>query len=43
MTRIIAIAAFAALLTACETIEGFGEDVQAGGAAIEDTAQDAQN
>ncbi len=32
----------AALLAGCNTFEGFGEDVQAGGQAIEEEAQDAQ-
>ncbi|KCZ86734.1 small secreted protein [Hyphomonas hirschiana VP5] len=29
----------AVFLVACNTVEGVGEDVQAGGEAIEDTAQ----
>lgn len=37
--------AFAALfaLSACNTFEGMGKDVQQGGAAITDTANDVQN
>ncbi|MEO0486141.1 MAG: entericidin A/B family lipoprotein [Pseudomonadota bacterium] len=30
-------------LAACETAEGFGEDVQAGGQAISNAANDVQN
>jgi entericidin B len=30
-------------LTACNTLEGVGEDVQAGGQAVEKTAEDAKN
>ncbi len=30
-------------LTACNTIEGAGEDLEAGGEAISDTAKDAKN
>lgn len=32
----------AMLLAACNTVEGVGEDVQAGGEAIEDTAKDVK-
>ncbi len=43
----IAYAAFAFLLAAaaaaCNTIEGAGRDIQSGGEAIEDAAQDAAN
>lgn len=37
---VIWIAAFCALMgvTACNTMEGFGEDIEAGGDAIEDSA-----
>lgn len=41
--------AFAALilagfgLSACNTVEGAGEDIQAGGKAIEKTAEDVKN
>lgn len=35
---------FAAVtLTACETMQGFGRDVETAGDAIEDTAREAQN
>lgn len=34
-----ALALAAIFLAACNTVEGVGEDVQAGGEAIEDTAQ----
>ena len=41
--RLIALAPLALLaLAACNTVEGFGQDVQSGGAAIEDAAEDAQ-
>lgn len=30
-------------LSACETVEGFGEDVSAGGEAIEDVSNEVQN
>jgi predicted small secreted protein len=33
------LATFALALSACETMEGFGQDVQHGGAAIEDAAE----
>lgn len=43
----ITFAAFAFLLAtaaaACNTVEGVGEDMQAAGAAVEDTAEDAGN
>ena len=40
----IRIAALAALVAAagCNTVGGFGEDVEAGGEAISDTAQDVE-
>jgi entericidin B len=41
MTRTFAITGILALfaLSACNTVSGVGEDVQAGGAAIEQTAE----
>lgn len=33
----------AVLLAACNTVEGVGRDVKAGGEAIEDTAQDVRD
>ena len=30
-------------VSACNTMEGVGQDVKSGGAAIEDTAKDAKN
>jgi len=44
MTRTIIIAGFASLmaLAGCNTVAGVGADVQAGGAAIEDTAEKVQ-
>lgn len=46
MKKTITIPAFAIaaiFLTACNTVEGVGEDVQAGGEAIEETAQDVED
>ncbi len=42
--RIIQAMTLAALLglAACNTVEGFGQDVQSGGEAVTDTAQDAE-
>jgi predicted small secreted protein len=45
MTRILTLTALLmtlVTLTACETAEGFGQDVQSAGAAITDEARDAQ-
>ena len=39
---ILAAAATALLVSACNTVEGVGRDVQATGAAVEETAQDAK-
>lgn len=39
----LALTAAAVTLSACNTTEGFGRDVEAAGDAIEDTAEDAQN
>lgn len=36
ITKIVVVAAIAALITGCNTIRGFGEDVQAGGNKVED-------
>lgn len=30
-------------LAACQTVEGFGEDVEAGGRVIQDTSDDVQD
>lgn len=47
MLRLFSISAIAMVLglglTACNTIEGVGEDTAAAGEAIEDTARDASN
>ncbi|HEX6866625.1 MAG TPA: entericidin A/B family lipoprotein [Caulobacteraceae bacterium] len=45
MRKIILLTLMAAGLTvaACNTIEGAGQDIQAAGTAVEDTAQDASN
>jgi predicted small secreted protein len=39
---ILAVAAASLFAAACNTIEGAGKDVQAAGAAVEDTANDAK-
>lgn len=39
----LALTVTAVTLSACNTTEGFGRDVEAAGDAIEDTADDAQN
>lgn len=41
MKRILLCAAMLALLTACETMQGFGRDLQKGGSNIEDIARSA--
>jgi len=45
MKTIIAVLSilFVAGLAACNTVEGVGEDVEAGGQAIGDTARDAED
>lgn len=43
MTRILILPLLALLgLSACNTVEGVGQDIQSGGQAIEETADDAQ-
>ena len=44
MTRTIIVAGFASLLVlaGCNTVAGVGEDVQAGGAAVEKTAEEVK-
>ncbi len=39
---ILAAAAAALLVSACNTVEGVGKDVKAVGSAVEDTAKDAK-
>ena len=39
----LTICTFSVFLHACNTIEGAGEDIEAGGEAISGTAQDAKN
>jgi len=43
-TKLLTLAALSALLlaTACETMEGFGRDVEKGGDNIEESARDAK-
>lgn len=44
MSPFIALALFGAVsLAACNTVEGVGEDVQAAGQAVEQTAQEAND
>ena len=43
MKPFLILAALVTTLAACETTQGFGQDVQAGGRAIENTADDAMN
>jgi predicted small secreted protein len=40
MIRVTTALVMFALLAACETMEGFGEDVEAGGQAIQESADD---
>lgn len=42
MTRIVMILLSLGLLAACETIEGFGQDVETAGETIQEEANDAQ-
>ena len=42
MKRMILCLAALGLLTACQTMEGFGKDVRSAGTAIQDEAADAQ-
>lgn len=39
----IVIAAMAFLLGACNTMEGAGKDIEAGGEKVQDTAKDVKN
>lgn len=43
-TRLLTLAALSALLlaTACETVEGFGRDMEKGGDNIEDSARESK-
>ena len=43
MTRMTAAFLVIAVLAGCETVEGLGEDVEAGGEAIQRTAEDIQD
>ncbi|MEL6801616.1 MAG: entericidin A/B family lipoprotein [Pseudomonadota bacterium] len=42
MTRTATLILMFAALAGCETVGGLGQDIQSGGAAIEDTAGDVQ-
>lgn len=41
--RILALIAALVTLSACNTVEGVGQDIKAGGQAIENAAQDVAN
>ena len=43
MTRIILTLAALTMLAACETVEGFGQDVENAGEAIQEESNEAQN
>lgn len=43
LAMLLALGGASAMLAACNTTEGFGEDVEATGDAIEDTAADASD
>ena len=43
MLRGISLSLLLVFLTACETAEGIGRDIQTGGEAIEDASNDVQN
>lgn len=43
MKRTLLLLTVALGLSACETVEGFGEDVSAGGRAIEDASNEVQS
>lgn len=40
---LLSVLAFSTVLNACNTIEGAGQDIQKGGAAIADAADNAKN
>jgi predicted small secreted protein len=39
LLTLLSLAVFAVTLTACNTLEGAGEDVEAGGEAVQDVAE----
>ena len=43
MTRIMLTLTALTLLAACETVEGFGQDVETAGEAIQEESNEAQN
>lgn len=43
LLSLLAICSFSVFLNACNTVEGAGEDIKAGGEAISDTAADAKS
>ncbi|MGJ8620057.1 MAG: entericidin A/B family lipoprotein [Methylophilaceae bacterium] len=42
ISKLLLVSFLAVLLNACNTVEGAGKDIKAGGEAIEDTAKDAK-
>jgi predicted small secreted protein len=42
LVALLALAGFAAVVAGCNTIEGAGKDIKAGGAAIEKSAEQAK-
>lgn len=42
MTRIAALITFAGLLSACNTVQGFGQDVEKAGQKVSNTAERAK-
>ncbi len=43
LSKIALISLISILFSACNTVEGAGKDIKAGGEAIENTANDAKN
>ena len=43
LVNLMLVALMATILSACNTVEGAGKDIKAGGKAIEETASDAKN
>lgn len=42
LTSILMLCGFAFVLTGCNTVKGFGQDVERGGEKVQDTAKDTQ-
>ncbi len=43
LLSLLSVCVLSVFLQACNTLEGAGEDIEAGGEAISDTASDAKN